>query len=900
MAATPPTAAPSTVVLRDGSTVTIRPARAGDAPAVARFQAGLTVESRYFRFFTAGVRPDVLARRLEQGEQTGERILLALTGDESEVVAHASYSPLTSEPGAAEMAMAVLDRMQGRGLGTLLVGQLADLASRAGITTFEAVVLADNRQMLEVLTESGFPLTRQVDGGEVRVRFPTRLGAATLERFEQREEVATSESIRPILRPRSVAVVGASRSRSTVGGTIFHNLIADGFQGPVYPVNPNAPVIQSVVAYPSVAAIGKPVDLAVVVVPPAAVPASVDDCIASGVRALVVVTSGFGESGEEGAREQAELLRRCRAAGVRLVGPNGLGVIATDPEVRLNATFGPPMPIAGNVGFLSQSGGLGLAAMAAAAELGIGISDFVSVGNKADVSGNDLLQWWADDPGTDVILLYLESFGNPRKFARVARRVARRKPVVAVKSGRSAAGSRAASSHTGALLAAADVTVDALFEQAGVLRADTLDELLEIASVLASQPAPGGPRVAVVTNVGGPGIMCVDALEAAGLQAPPLPDSLRAALRAAVPTAASDVNPVDLRADATPEAFEQAIRTVGQSGAVDSLVVIFTPTLGTSTEAVAAGLARAADDLPSTLTVTGVFLGAGPLAEIRRMTGSVPVFGFPEDAARSLAAVARYGAWRRTPVGEVPHLEGIDDAAARAVAEKALADGGGWLEPGPLLTLLRAYGLPVVDGDLAATPDEAGRIASRLESRVAIKAYGPGIVHKTELGAVEIGLAGGDTVRDAAVRIEHRLQEAGLHAEEFWVQKMADSGVEMLVGLARDPTFGPLLACGAGGTNAEVLGDVQARITPLTDRDAADMLSRLRTRPLLDGWRGAPATDVGALQELLLRVSALAEGVPEIEEMDLNPVICTPGGVCVVDARVKVAPAGPRPLLGAR
>ena len=594
------------------------------------------------------------------------------------------------------------------------------------------------------------------------------------------------------------------------------------------------------------------------------------------------------------------MLRRCRAAGARLVGPNGLGVISTDPSVLLNATFGPPMPAAGNVGFLSQSGGLGLAAMAAAAELGIGISDFISVGNKADVSGNDLLQWWAADPRTDVILLYLESFGNPRKFARVARRVARRKPVIAVKSGRTPAGSRAASSHTGALLAAADVTVDALFEQAGVLRPETLDELLQTASLLASQPAPAGPRVAVVTNVGGPGILCVDACVAGGLEVPPLPDQVQAELREAVPTAASEANPVDLRADAEPEAIENAVRIVGRSGAIDGVVVIYTPTMSNSAPQVAASLAKAGKDLPPEVTVVSVFLGAGPLSLLRAMTGPVPAFGFPEQAARSLSAAARYGRWRREPQGQIPRLEGIDETAGRSVIEAALGRGGGWLEAGEMLSLLRAYGIPLVGGDLAETPDDAALIASVLGGPVALKGLGAAIVHKTEVGAVQLGLDSEAAVRDAADDMRRRLEEAGLEVERFWVQRMAPTGVEMLVGLARDPTFGALLACGAGGTSAELLGDVQARITPLTDRDAADMLSRLRTRRLLDGWRGAPAADVGALTELVLRVSALAEGVPEIEEMDLNPVVCTPDGACVVDARVKVARARPRPLLGAR
>ncbi|MBO0701829.1 MAG: acetate--CoA ligase family protein, partial [Candidatus Dormibacteraeota bacterium] len=375
---------------------------------------------------------------------------------------------------------------------------------------------------------------------------------------------------------------------------------------------------------------------------------------------------------------------------------------------------------------------------------------------------------------------------------------------------------------------------------------------------------------------------------------------VQAELLKAIPTAASGANPVDLRAEAEPAAFDTAIRVVGGSGAVDSLVVVYTPTVSNAAPQVAARVAEAARDLPAAVTVASVFLGAGRLSRIRAMTGRVPVFGFPEQAARALAAAARYGRWRREPLGQIPHLDGIDEGAGRSVVEAALGRGGGWLQPGEMLTLLRAYGLPLVGGGLVETPEEAGELAGRLGGAVALKGLGAAIVHKTELGAVRLGLEGGDAVRDAAAGMRDRLRQEGAEVERFWVQRMAPTGVEMLVGLARDPTFGPLLACGAGGTNAELLGDVQARITPLTDRDASDMLRRLRTRRLLDGWRGAPPADVEALTDVLLRVSALAEAVPEIEEMDLNPVVCTPEGACIVDARVHVAPARPRPLLGAR
>ncbi|HEY3248912.1 MAG TPA: GNAT family N-acetyltransferase, partial [bacterium] len=495
-------------VLRDGSTVSIRSLTPTDEAALLSFLRGLSAESRAFRYFTA-TNDRALQDAAEKKAHADPRRRLnvvATLGDPERIVGHAVCAG--ADGGRAEVAFAVADDYQGRGLGTILLGCLAEAAGRAGIATFEAYVRPANHAMLDVFRNSGFPIEVQPGSGELVVTFPTQVTSEALERFAHRERVAATAALRAFFAPRAVAVIGASRERGTIGGEIFHNLLADGFAGPVYPVNPAAPVVQSVRAYPSIDAVPGPVDLAVIAVPAARVIETARECARVGVRALIVISAGFAETDEAGRLRQQELLRVCRATGMRLIGPNCMGIINTDPAVRLNATFAPSSPPPGRVGFFSQSGALGLAIIDYASAVGVGVSSFVSIGNKADISGNDLLEYWESDPRTDVILLYLESFGNPRKFSRIARRVGRTKPIIAVKSGRSAAGVRATQSHTGSLLAASDVTVDALFRQAGVIRTDTLGELFDVAVLLSTQPPPAGPRIGIVTNAGGPGILC--------------------------------------------------------------------------------------------------------------------------------------------------------------------------------------------------------------------------------------------------------------------------------------------------------------------------------------------------------------------------------------------------------
>jgi acetate---CoA ligase (ADP-forming) len=586
---------------------------------------------------------------------------------------------------------------------------------------------------------------------------------------------------------------------------------------------------------------------------------------------------------------------------MRLIGPNCLGIVNTDAEVRLDATFGPIVPLPGRVGFLSQSGALGLAIIDYANALGLGLSSFVSVGNKADISSNDLLSFWEQDERTDLVLLYLESFGNPRKFARIARRVARTKPVLAVKSGRSAAGARATSSHTGALLAASDVTVEALFDQAGVIRTDSLAELFDVASLLANQPIPAGRRVAIVTNAGGPGIMCADACEAGGLEVVRLSPRLQASLAEGLPTEAAVANPIDMLASAPPEHYRRTVELVAASGEVDAVIVIFIPPLPADTAAVAQAVRDAAAEAGSVPVLHVVMSSADPTLE----DGDgprLPRYQFPEDAAHALVRAVEYGTWRQRPEGQMPELPDVRHDEAAALLAAALADGPGsrWLAPEEVARLLACYGVPVAEWRLAASPEEAGAAANALGGPVALKAVAPRLVHKTEAGAVRLGLAGAEAVQAAAAEMAAAVVAEGYAVDGFLVQRMVGEGVELLVGVVHDASFGPVIACGAGGTAVELLKDVAVRITPLTDLDAAEMVRSLATYPLLDGYRGAPKADVAALEDLLLRVSALVEAHPTIAELDCNPVKVLPDGVVVVDARVRVEATTPPLPLGAR
>ena len=887
------------VVLRDGSTVRIRVMRPSDEAGLFKLLSSLSEESRWLRFYCNQNSAAIAAEAHREANLDHAFGLIACSGKDERVVGHAFYAAVTEH--RAEVAFSIANDFQGRGLGSILLGQLAQVASANGIDIFEAEVVAANHRMLHVFRASGFPIEVNANAGQLRVVFPTSFTAEARTQFERRESIAAVNALKLFFEPRGVAVIGASRQRGTIGGEILHNLLSYGFKGPVYPVNPSATVIQDVPSFPTIEEVPGPVDLAVIVVPATAVVEVAAACARKGVKALVVISAGFSETGAEGKARQAELVSVCRGAGMRLIGPNCMGIANTNPEVLLDATFAPAFPPRGRVGFSSQSGALGFAIMAFAGSLGLGISTFVSVGNKADISGNDLLRYWESDDDTDVILLYLESFGNPKKFSEIARRVGRKKPIAVVKSGRSAAGARATSSHTGALIAASDVTVDALFRQAGVVRTDTLAELFDVASLLANQPLPSGNRVGIITNAGGPGILCADACEARGLEVPVLSRDSQARLRDFLPAGASVANPVDMIASAPAEHYRRAIEIAGTDENVDSLIVIFTPPLVTRAEDVAQSIVEAVQQIENRKPVLSVFLSAqNAPKELREGNVSIPSYSFPETAAIALARATRYSHWRERRETYPARFENIRTDEAAAVVADALARGEGWLRPDEVAQICACYGLPLIEQRVVSNAEAAAEAAAELGGDIALKAIAPGLVHKTEAGAVRLRLHGPEAVRAAAREMGERLSAHGHSPSGFVVQKMAPRGVEMLVGVVHDPQFGPVVACGAGGVQVELLKDVSVRLSPLSNEDAAEMVRELKTYPLLTGFRGSPPADVAALENGLLRLSAMVEDLPQIAELDCNPFVVHETGATILDARIRVTTVEPRPLFGVR
>jgi acetate---CoA ligase (ADP-forming) len=885
-----PTHREADVVLRDGSTVHIRPVRPDDRERIEDFLIGLSEESRRLRFWGVTVDVTDVAAKASDVDYVDHLTLLAVEGGSTgKVVGGAQYVRIESGP-RAEVSVSVADALQGHGLGSILIAHLADAAQANGIETFSASVLPENHRMIEVFRGTGFAVRIRAVPGEVEVELSTEITEEAAGRYEEREDTAAAAAIRVLLQPSAIAVIGASRDPSSVGGRLLHNLLSGPFQGVVFPVNPSAAAVQGVPAYPAVTDVPGHVDVAFIAVPAASVIEVARQCASKGVRGLIVISAGFGETGAEGAERQHELLEVCRASGMRLIGPNCMGVVNTDPDLLLNGTFSTAWPPTGRVGFLSQSGALGLAVMGQAAALGLGLSTFVSVGNKADVSGNDLLCYWEQDERTDMILLYLESFGNPRRFGRLARRIGRTKPIVAVKSGRSAAGRRAASSHTGALLAASDTTVDALFRQHGVIRTDTLEEMFDVGTLLANQPVPRGNRVAIVTNAGGLGILCADTCEANGLVVPELAAETETALRSFLPDEASVSNPVDMIASATPEEYGRAITKVAGDPGIDAMIAVYIPPVELDAPAIATAMVEAVAAIGERIPVLTCFMSSRGSPEALQGQGiRVPSFPYPEQAAIALARATELGAWRARSDGAVPTFDVREDEAAAVIAD-ALTRGDGWLTPDEVRTLLDCYGIPTAKQARATSPEEAGTIAASFSGAVALKAIGP--LHKTEAGGVSLDVPPGE-VEAAARTMAARVVEAGQPLEGFIVQAMVAPGVEMLVGAVADPVFGPVIAVSSGGVTVELTRDVAVRVAPLTDRDADEMVRSLATFPLLDGFRGAPKADVEALLDVVLRIGAIATAYETISEMDCNPVIVSGDGAVVVDARVAVRRLAP-------
>ena len=849
---------------------------AADTEELLEFFRALSQRSLYLRFHGfPKLGPELVEQLLDPDwSERGALVGTFADGDRERVVAIANYVRLR-DPVLAEAAFAVADEYQRRGIGTRLVEQLAERAGTQGIEKIVAEVLAENRGMLRVFEALGFELSRELSGGEIEIVFPIASTERYEARVDERDHIAVTASLHPFFEPRTVAVIGASRRRGSIGGELFRNILEADFVGAAYPVNRDGSAVAGVRAYPSIADLPESADLVVIAVPAAAVLDAAEQALAAGTRALVVISAGFAEIGAEGIERQEQLLALVRSHGARLIGPNCLGISVAG--CRLNATFARRAAAPGNIGFSSQSGALGLALLEAAVTRGLGLSSFVSIGNKADVSTNDLLEWWEDEEATEAILLYVESFGNPRRFGRLARRVARRKPILALKSGTSGSGQRAASSHTAAL-AGSEVAVDALFHQAGVIRASSLEELIDTATLLSGQPRLAGRSVGILTNAGGLGILCADACEAAGLEVPSLGDDTVASLRAVLPAEASVANPVDMLGGATAETYAEVLPLLLADSHVAAVVVLFVPAVSAAAEDVAAAVERTARAVGADKPTLAVIMSSEGIPEPLRGSRAVAAFAYPESAARALGRVAQRADWLRQPQGAVPDVDGIDRAAAQAVVERSLVeDEDAWLDPTETRALLTAYGVPLVPERTASSVDEAVATARELGFPVVVKTAAPG-AHKTETGGIALDLVDESAVRDAAERI-------GLPVV---VQPMVPGGAELLAGIVQDPVFGPLVAFGPGGVHAELIGEASFRIAPLTDVDAEELVTSGKAGRLVAGFRGAPATSVRALTDLVQRLARLGEDLPAVAELDLNPVLALPDRCVAVDARVRV------------
>jgi acyl-CoA synthetase (NDP forming)/GNAT superfamily N-acetyltransferase len=869
------------VLLADGDIATVRAFEPEDAERTRELHRRASDASVYRRFF---------ALDRNSGDRYVDHLLAASPDDtvalvaeyDGDIVAVAGYERVG--PAAAEAAFFVDDRMQGKGVATLLLEHLAAVGRRRGIEMFEAEVLVDNHPMIKVFRDAGFDLTQRTDREVLSLVMNTAATERAVAAADARERAAEARSLEPLLAPRSVAVAGAGRRRGGVGREILENIRAGDYAGQLYAIHPEAADIGGVPAYSTFDQLSEPVDLLVVAVPADRVLQVVTEAAAAGTRSAIVITAGLAELDAGGAHTQQELVRVARRHGMRLVGPNCLGLLSTDANVRLNATFATLTPPAGGLAIASQSGGVGIALLDAATRHDVGVASFVSLGNKADVSGNDLLAAWTDDLRVRAAALYLESFGNPRKFARLARRFAERKPLLATVGGRSTSGQRAGQSHTAAA-AAPVVAVDALCAQAGVIAVHDTEELIDVAHLLLNQPLPGGPRLGIVGNAGGVGVLAADAAQAAGLVVPEISPEVRARLGGGT---AGSSNPIDLGAAATPEGYDAAIRELRDSGELDALLVVFAATRVGDSDKVTAAIAGAAAG-SSTVPVAAVLLGESePPTTLGQ--AEVPVYRSAESAATAFAHASRYAAWRQAPRSDRQPVEALLGGATESLVRDILTatPDGRWLAPPETSELLGAYGVDAPIGEIVHSADEAAAAADRIGFPVVVKAADATVVHRTDRGLVLVGLRSADEVRNAYGRIA-----AVLETDEpvVLLQPLVTDGVEIAVGAVRDPTFGPMIMVAAGGIATDVWDDRVFLLPPVTADDVARAVRSLRVAPLLLGFRGSTPSDIAELERLILAVARLADEVPEVAELDINPVVVRPDGVRCIDGKLRLAPA---------
>jgi acetyltransferase len=888
------------VALKDGSSLHLRPILMSDEERLLALFSRMSKQTIYLRFhhvLTHMSREE--ARRFCTVDYEDTFALVGTLGEGSEerIIAVGRYA---RQPGAsrAQIAFEVEDKYQGLGIGTHLLDQLAYIARDKGINTFEAEVLAENKDMMNVLINSGFTMQRRYEG----TTYVGLLDLAPTDVVEQksfeREKFTSIASLRAFLNPKSVAVIGASRRPNTIGNFVFRNLIQQDFKGVVYPVNPNADVVAAIKAYPSILDIPGDIDLAIIVVPADKVQQVVEESAHKGARGVVVLSSGFADTGREGLERQNKLLSTIRSYGMRMLGPNCMGMMNTNPGVNLNATFANVVPPHGNIAFATQSGVLGSAILMYATSLNIGLSTFVSIGNRADISSNELLQYWEDDPDTDVVLLYLESFGNPRKFTRIARSITAKKPVVSLTGNRGNVQKRKVTSHTGAM-ATDQAATEALYKQAGILRVDTLEELFDTGNLLANQPLPQGNRVTIISNAGGPALLTAEACRSRGLEVTPISDGLATQLKTFLPSRANISNPLDMSPEVSIDQYGQTLSLLLKDPGVDMVVVIFIQPIPRLTEEFDAAIRKVAPLyreagkplVTSILGTRGAGISLGP--QERRV---VPSFAFPESTAGALTRAVEFSQRLKRPSGKIPEFADIDKERADRIISSAIDKSGKkqvWLDAESILGLFECYGIKFVTLKIARAPAEAAAAAREIGYPVAVKILSQSITQKTQAEGVILDCRSEDEVKKAFARIRENLEGIGKSAEMegVIVQKMVQGGVEVIVGVTQHPAFGPLVMFGLGGVYVELFQDVIFNIHPLTDIDAHEMIKSVKAYQLLEGWRESKRADIPAIEDLLLRISAMAENHPQILEMDLNPVKVLPEGqyYLVVDGRILVS-----------
>ncbi len=884
-------------VLRDGSIIRLRPIKEDDTEAWFNFARNVSSETGY-----RGLRHIPQEMTLEDAVRyckVDYDNTMAFVGEVTEkgqkkIIATGRYYRLPKKERAEVTLIMIEDKFRGKGVGTKLLETMANYARDHGITHFEGDIPAENKRLLDVYMGYGFHIDSELNADNYHIRLPISRTAMVTKKEEERERISTVNSLMTILSPKTVAVIGASRDPQSLGHIVLRCILQGGFTGTVYPINPKASSIMSVKTYSSITAVPDDVDLAIILVPAPVVSRIAEECGRKGVRSLIVISDGFRERGPEGAAREEELKDIALGYGMRIIGPNCMGIINTDPAVSLNATFSPVYPPQGNVGFISQSGAMGLTILKNADDLNIGISTFFSMGNRADLSAVDFLQYWENDPVTQVILLYMESFGNPREFARIARRVTRKKPIVVVKSGTTAAGSRAAASHTGAL-ATSDVASDVLFRHAGIIRVNAMEELFNVASLLSTQPLPKGRRLAVLTNGGGPGIIAADAASNNGFELPELSVETVEKIKSVMKRDINIANPMDTTAGASAADFEAILKILAADDNIDAVLTIFIPPFIQTEDDMGLTMKRVAPLFwKHKKPVMSCFLGnRGFQGQLKYKGRAVPNYSFPEEAVGALAKAVDYAEMKQKPKGSVPRLANIRREEAQQLVLDIMSrttERPLWMKAEDISRLLELYGINITGAKFAATAEEAVEEAANIGYPVAVKLASATITHKTDVSGVVTGVNSAEEVVEAFDGIRERLAALGREKEMdgVLVQKMVEDGIEAIVGVTHDPSFGPLMMFGSGGIQAELAKDVTLKLHPLTTEDAGEMIRSVKLSRLFEGYRGAPASDTAALEDLLLRISAMIEDIHEIEEMDLNPVkvLAKGEGYWVIDARV--------------